>query len=112
MQVKQGDYQTQSRKTWKYVDTKNDPIIYPCLGLSNEVGEVLGKVKKVFRDNNGKFSDEIKADLKAELGDVLWYLTQICTELDLTLEDIAEYNLDKLFSRLERGKIQGSGDNR
>jgi len=112
MQVKQGDYQKQSRKTWKYVDTKSDPIIYPCLGLSNEVGEVLGKIKKVYRDNNGEFTDEIKKELKAELGDVLWYLTQICTELGLTLEDIAEYNLDKVFSRLERGTLQGSGDHR
>ena len=47
-----------------------------------------------------------------ELGDVLWYLTQICTELDLTLEEVAEANLVKLFDRLERGKIKGDGDNR
>ena len=112
MQVKQGNYQTESRKTWGYVDTKNSPIIYPCLGLSNEVGEVLGKIKKVFRDNNGQFTEETTQELKAELGDVLWYLTQICTELNLTLEEIAEDNLDKLFSRLERGTITGSGDNR
>ena len=53
-----------------------------------------------------------RAALKGELGDVLWYLTQICTELDLSLDDVAGYNLEKLFSRLERGKIGGDGDNR
>jgi NTP pyrophosphatase (non-canonical NTP hydrolase) len=50
--------------------------------------------------------------LKQELGDVLWYLAQICTELNLTLEEVAESNLEKLFSRLERNAIRGDGDTR
>jgi NTP pyrophosphatase (non-canonical NTP hydrolase) len=50
--------------------------------------------------------------LKSELGDVLWYLTQICTELNLTMEEVAEANLVKLFSRLDRGTIRGEGDHR
>ena len=50
--------------------------------------------------------------LKSELGDVLWYFTQICTELGMTVEEVAEANLDKLFSRLKRGKISGEGDKR
>ncbi len=53
-----------------------------------------------------------KLSLKNELGDVLWYLTQICTELGLTLEEVAETNIAKLSSRQERGKIRGDGDNR
>ena len=57
-------------------------------------------------------SDDDRTALKQELGDVLWYLTQICTELDLTLEEVAETNLTKLFSRLERGQIGGDGDYR
>jgi len=43
---------------------------------------------------------------------MLWYLAQICTELDLTLEEVAQANLEKLFSRLERGTLHGEGDNR
>jgi NTP pyrophosphatase (non-canonical NTP hydrolase) len=50
--------------------------------------------------------------LKAELGDVLWYIAQVATELELSLEEIAEHNIAKLYDRLERGKIQGDGDNR
>ncbi|GAB4338851.1 MAG: nucleoside triphosphate pyrophosphohydrolase family protein [Phototrophicales bacterium] len=111
MQTKYGDYQQQSRKTYHDIDT-NNTIVYPTLGLVNEAGEFAGKIKKIFRDKAGVFSDEDKAALKSELGDVLWYLTQICTNLGLTLEEVAEANLDKLFSRLERGKIQGDGDNR
>ncbi|MCB0061954.1 MAG: nucleoside triphosphate pyrophosphohydrolase family protein [Caldilineaceae bacterium] len=104
-------YQTESRKTWSLIHTDH-AIVYPTLGLANEAGEVAGKVKKIFRDRGGIISDTDREALKGELGDVLWYLTQICTELDLTLEEVAEANLQKLFSRLERGVIGGDGDKR
>ena len=105
------DYQTKSRKTAGY-PAIGHPVIYPTLGLTNEAGEVAGKIKKVFRDKDGEISTETREALKAELGDVLWYLAQVATELDLTLDEIAEHNIEKLYSRLERGKIQGDGDNR
>ena len=105
------DYQRQSRRTWNAIQTDH-PLVYPTLGLANEAGEVAGKIKKIFRDHNGEITAADRQALKSELGDVLWYLTQICTELDLTLEEVAEANIDKLFSRLERGKIKGEGDNR
>ena len=104
-------YQQESRKTWGEVST-DSPIVYPTLGLANEAGEVAGKIKKIFRDKGGKISEEDREALKYELGDVLWYLTQICTELDLTLQEVAAANLEKLFSRLERGQIHGDGDTR
>lgn len=102
-------YQQQSRKTWNLVHTDH-PIVYPTLGLVNEAGEVAGKVKKIFRDKGGQIGEAERQALKGELGDVLWYLTQICTELDLTLEEVAAYNLEKLLDRLERGVIRGDGD--
>jgi NTP pyrophosphatase (non-canonical NTP hydrolase) len=105
------EYQTKSRKTAGYPDIGH-PVIYPTLGLANEAGEVAGKIKKVFRDKSGQFSEETRQALQAELGDVLWYLAQVATELDLSLDEIAEYNLAKLYDRLERGKIKGDGDNR
>lgn len=111
MQTKYGPYQTESRKTYSDIKT-DDPIVYPTLGLVNEAGEVAGKIKKIFRDKGGVISEADRQMLKGELGDVLWYLTQICTNLDLTLEEVAEANLDKLFSRKERGVIGGSGDER
>ncbi len=105
------DYQRESRKTWNVIPMDH-AIVYPTLGLVNEAGEVAGKIKKIFRDKEGRITDEDREALKYELGDVLWYLSQICTELDLTLEQVAEANLEKLFSRMERGQIRGSGDNR
>lgn len=105
------DYQKKSRKTAKYPPIGH-PVIYPALGLVNEAGEVAGKIKKVFRDKDGQINAETQSALKAELGDVLWYLAQVATELDLTLDEIAEYNIDKLYGRLERGTIKGDGDER
>ncbi len=105
------DYQTRSRRTAKYPPIGH-PVIYPTLGLANEAGEVAGKVKKIFRDKGGVIAPADREALKGELGDVLWYLAQVCTELDLSLDDVAGYNLEKLFDRLGRGKIGGDGDNR
>jgi NTP pyrophosphatase (non-canonical NTP hydrolase) len=102
-------YQQESRKTWSLIHTDH-AIVYPTLGLTNEAGEVAGKVKKIFRDRNGVITEEDREALKQELGDVLWYLTQICTDLDLSLQEVAEANLIKLFSRQERGQIRGDGD--
>jgi NTP pyrophosphatase (non-canonical NTP hydrolase) len=110
MQVEEfNTYQRESRKTWNLVHTDH-AIVYPTLGLVNEAGEVAGKIKKIFRDKEGLIGEEDRQALKGELGDVLWYLAQICTELDLTLAEVAEANLEKLFSRLERGTISGEGD--
>lgn len=105
------DYQKLSRRTWNLVKTDH-PIVYPTLGLMNEAGELAGKIKKIFRDKEGVIAPEDREALKYELGDVLWYLAQIATELDLSLNEVASANLTKLFDRLERGKIRGEGDYR
>ena len=104
-------YQTNARKTAIYPSLGSN-YIYPTLGLVGESGEVAEKVKKVIRDNNGVFDQERIVGLKKELGDVLWYVSNICSELNLSLEDIAEENLNKLNKRSLEGKIKGSGDNR
>ncbi|MCP9774484.1 nucleoside triphosphate pyrophosphohydrolase family protein [Cyanobium sp. WAJ14-Wanaka] len=104
-------YQQQSRSTARYPGAGANPI-YPTLGLSGEAGEVADKVKKVLRDQGGIFSAEAVASLKLELGDVLWYVAQLATELGLDLDQIAQSNLDKLASRDARNVISGSGDNR
>jgi NTP pyrophosphatase (non-canonical NTP hydrolase) len=104
-------YQVASRRTWSLIHTDH-AIVYPTLGLTNEAGEVAGKIKKIFRDRGGVISDADREALKHELGDVLWYLAQICTELDLTLEEVATTNISKLADRMARGAIGGDGDQR
>ncbi|MDP3902096.1 MAG: nucleoside triphosphate pyrophosphohydrolase family protein [bacterium] len=105
------EYQEKSRKTALYPGNGNN-FIYPTLGLAGEAGEVADKIKKVLRDKGGLISEETKKELEKELGDVLWYLSQIASELGLSLENVAVKNIEKIYSRLERGKLGGSGDNR
>jgi NTP pyrophosphatase (non-canonical NTP hydrolase) len=105
------DYQRLSRRTATYPGA-GDNIVYPTLGLSGEAGEVAEKVKKLLRDDGGVLSEERRAALAAELGDVLWYVAQVATEAGLEIEEIAQANLDKLLSRQERGVLSGSGDTR
>lgn len=85
---------------------------YPALGLVGEAGEIANKVKKVMRDNFGILEEDKRKDLEKEIGDVLWYLAELSTALDIDLNKVAEDNLAKLFSRKKRGVIKGSGDNR
>jgi NTP pyrophosphatase (non-canonical NTP hydrolase) len=103
------DYQRRSRATAVYPDAGAN-LTYPALGLCGEAGECAEKVKKVIRDDAGALTDERRAALAAELGDVLWYAAQLATEAGLDLDAIAEDNLAKLLSRKERGVLQGSGD--
>jgi NTP pyrophosphatase (non-canonical NTP hydrolase) len=104
-------YQLQSRHTARYPNAGSNPI-YPTLGLCGEAGEVADKVKKVIRDRGGSFSPEVIEALKLELGDVLWYVAQLSTELGLDLAEVASANLEKLASRAARNVISGDGDQR
>ena len=105
------EYQKLSRETAVYPDRDNN-FVYPTLGLAGESGEVAEKIKKVFRDNNEIIDEARKKELEKELGDVLWYLAQLSTELGLSFDDVACLNIEKLASRKKRGTIPGDGDNR
>lgn len=104
-------YQEKSRETAIYPHKDSD-FLYPTLGLVGEAGEVADKIKKILRDSDGVVSEIKREELKKELGDVLWYLAQLATELNLSLEEIAALNIKKLQSRKERGELHGSGDER
>jgi NTP pyrophosphatase (non-canonical NTP hydrolase) len=104
-------YQERSRETARYPGAGANPL-YPTLGLCGEAGEVAEKVKKVLRDRDGHFDEEAVRLIALELGDVLWYVAQLATELGLDLEEVAAGNLAKLASRAARNVIAGSGDRR
>lgn len=79
-------------------------------GFMEEAGEVAGAFKRMERGDYDL--PTFSAKLAGELGDVLWYLSQICTDNGWSLQDIAQDNLDKLESRKTRNLIIGSGSNR
>jgi len=105
------EYQKEARKTAVYPNLGNN-FIYPTLGLCGEAGEVAEKIKKIIRDENNQLTLKTKDKLKKELGDVFWYLANLATELNISLEDIAKENIKKLQSRKDRNKIHGDGDDR
>jgi NTP pyrophosphatase (non-canonical NTP hydrolase) len=82
------------------------------LGLNGEAGEVAEHVKKTIRDDNGMLSHERRDKMLKELGDALWYISQIATHLGEELSTVAKANLDKLASRQARGVLNGSGSDR
>ena len=104
------DYQQKARETAIYPSEHSS--LYPTLGLCGEAGEVAEKVKKVIRDKGGEFDETDRMNIRKELGDVLWYMAQICSDLDLRLESIAIANVEKLRLRKEKGTLSGSGDDR
>jgi len=104
------EYQLKASETASYPTVVGLPGLYPALGLNGEAGEVAEKIKKFWRDR-GSFADT-KAAIRKELGDVLWYVSEVAREWGLELEDVAAANLEKLASRRDRGVLAGSGDNR
>jgi NTP pyrophosphatase (non-canonical NTP hydrolase) len=108
--VELSEYQRLSRSTAKY--PRHEALTYPALGLAGEAGEFADHAKKVIRDDGGEVTPQRREAMAKELGDVLWYVAQLASELGLELEQVAQENLDKLRSRMERGVLSGSGDER
>lgn len=106
------DYQKQALTTAiNHPDELMDKTIW-VLGIVGEAGEVVEKWKKLVAYRDGVITSEDTEELKKELGDVLWYIALFADSLGISLEDIAQLNLDKLASRKARGVQKGAGDNR
>lgn len=85
-------------------------LLMLSLGMCGEAGEAAEKVKKFIRD--GVDEATFITGLSKELGDTLWYLSQVARYIGKNLSDIAIENLQKLESREMRGVVHGNGDNR
>ena len=111
--MKLNDYQSKAVTTAVY--PKDNALPYLALGLSGEAAEVANKVKKILRgdyDNDPEKAEEALHNISMELGDTLWYIAVLASELDTNLELVATSNLEKLAARAEANTIKGSGDDR
>ena len=86
--------------------------MYYVLGIGGETGELLEKIKKLFRDSSGYPTMEQKKAILNEMGDVMWYMARLCDKLGMPFSDVPKLNIEKLFSRMERKKLHGDGDER
>ena len=91
---------------------REQAIIYPTLGLTGEAGEVANKVKKIIRDGSDSKDEKLVSEIKAEIGDCLWYIAVLANDFDIKLSDIASANIEKLALRQKNNTIHGSGDDR
>ena len=107
------EYQQLAARTGFYgTEDRKYVLMYLCMGIAGEAGEVIEKMKKVVRNDKGVVSEEKRQDIKKEIGDVLWYLSQLARALELSFGDIAASNIQKLADRAARGVIKSEGDTR
>lgn len=105
------EYQKKALRTASPHDKKNE-LFHLLLGLCGETGEIAEKAKKIIRDKDSDFTQLDKDDFTKELGDVLWHVAVLADYFSIPLETVGQKNIEKLASRMERGVIGGSGDNR
>lgn len=100
------EYQQAARKT--AFCPPEHKITYPAVGLAGEAGELANKVKKLLRGDTNR--EELLDGIKAEMGDILWYLSALADDIGVNLSDVAGDNIAKLASRYERDTLRGAGD--
>jgi len=89
----------------------NNELLEALCGLQEEAGEIAGKFKRLYRGDSALQSASVFREVVLlELGDVQWYIARLAGLLDVSLEDVAKMNLQKLYIRREAGKIMGQGD--
>ena len=109
------EYQKETRKTdlgTSAQDSLNPGWLYYALGIAGETGELIEKIKKLFRDKKGVVDDEFREQLIKEMGDCFWYHARLADWFGIEMNHVAKHNIEKLLDRLERGKLHGSGDER
>jgi NTP pyrophosphatase (non-canonical NTP hydrolase) len=105
------EYQEQTRETAIYPKGSFVGLLYLGLGLASEAGEVAGVLKKTIRDVDSTMNTELEGRVLDEIGDTLWYISELCTELGTTLNAVALHNLTKLKARQVTGTLKGFDDN-
>jgi len=116
------DYQEAAGRSAVYPE-RGKATIYPNMayvvsGLAGEAGEVSEKFKKIIRDikpcptKKHQIPNEVREAIIKELGDVLWYVSQVAHELRVPLSVVAERNIIKLTARDKKGTLHGEGDDR
>lgn len=93
------EYQVLAMKTLNKDLDEREILINGVMGLCGESGEVIDIVKKHISQGHPLNKDKIVE----ELGDVLWYIAELATILNVTIEDIMKYNINKLSQRYEGG---------
>ena len=93
------EYQKLASRTRNSDMTWTEHLINDCMGLVGESGELIDHFKKVLF--HGHELD--RGYVAKEIGDQLWYLSDLCETLDMNLECVAIENIEKLKKRYPDG---------
>lgn len=93
------EYQKLAMTTLNPALSRQDVLINGVMGLCGESGEVIDLVKKHLHQGHPLNREQ----LIKELGDVAWYLAEIATALDVSLEEVLDGNIQKLKARYPQG---------
>ncbi len=91
------DYQQFTRTTDKYPE--GTKLLTLALGLAGEAGEVGNELKKVYRDEGGSLTRPRVVRMMDELGDCVWYVARLASELGFSMSDVLAHNVEKLQRR-------------
>jgi len=95
-------FQVLAKKTDQRESTEGVESLIPLLGLIGEIGSVTSEYKKRIRD--GKDYKDYKQKLSEEIGDVLWYVATICSDMNIDLDEAAKNNISKTKERWDHLK--------
>ena len=102
------DYQSAARRTENAALTHEQKLLDAAAGLAEEAGEVLGVVRKhLFQRRTLD-----RAAVAEELGDVLWCVATVASQLGLSLDEVAAANVEKLQRRHPHGLATPAQDDR
>jgi len=100
------EYQDRASRTSDPKLSPEDGLINAALGVAGEAGEIAELVKKyIFHGTPLELSE-----MASEVGDVLWYLAEVCSQLEIRLDDAAQENIFKLLERYPDGFQEGGGN--
>jgi NTP pyrophosphatase (non-canonical NTP hydrolase) len=77
-------------------------LLTAAVGMSAEAGEFTEIIKKIVFQGK-PVNQENLFHLKRELGDIMWYVSQACIGLDISIEEVIQMNFEKLSARYPEG---------
>lgn len=84
---------------------EKEEILHWAVGLGEEAGEVLSVVKHRYYGGHYTNNGDMLEDIVGELGDTMWYIAALCGALNISMEDVARYNIAKLSNRYPDDKF-------
>jgi NTP pyrophosphatase (non-canonical NTP hydrolase) len=92
-------YQQEVKRTLNYNVSANEIISMLCMGIAGEVGELIGQLKKNIYHNHPVDRNNIIL----EIGDLMWYIANLCNRFNINLEKVFDKNIEKLMLRYPDG---------